>query len=157
MNLEICPECDGVRIDESESFMLGATLFECRECKANWYYRQRPYSVKNRIIHQHGIAIENTFTNVVEKLKAFLENIGFCFIDNNGDNALLFEKTINGRECLFCLFFPHSGNDFKFVFRGEPRETFDRWSNCLWECSFDDEEDFKSRWYEIFVSWGADE
>ena len=42
-----------------------------------------------------------------------------------------------------CIIYPHGGNDMKYLLRAEFQRDFDRWSNCSYEVTFEDENELK--------------
>lgn len=46
-------------------------------------------------------------------------------------------------DIVACIVYPHDGNDMKYLLRAEFQRDFDKWSNCSYEQSFENEDELK--------------
>lgn len=78
---------------------------------------------------------------------------GFEF-DYTIDNFLyFFKKKLEGLDFLYCLIPPHEGNGFKYLFRANAVNDFNKWSDAYFQAEYSDKEDFKEHWNEyLFAS-----
>lgn len=82
----------------------------------------------------------------MNEIKDFLLTKGYelkCIEDNQ---HYLFTKTIEELDFIFLLIAPHEGNNYHYIFRCDTVINHDRWSNCDFERSYLDVEDFKQNW-----------
>lgn len=87
----------------------------------------------------------------MEELRDFLLTKGFELIREDDAEHFLFSKTVEGNEFIYLLVAPHDGNKNRFMFRADPIEEHDRWSNCQFQRFYKDKEDFKQNWYKYLV------
>lgn len=69
----------------------------------------------------------------IEEWKDFLISKGFIFTDKIDSDIYYFNKKVTGIDYVFSLTSPHSGSDYKWVFRANRKDTFERWSCCEYE------------------------
>lgn len=60
-------------------------------------------------------------------------------------------------DIVACIIYLHGGNDMKYLLRTEFGRDFDRWSNCSYEQSFEDENElnemlFPTKIYDILMN-----
>ncbi|MEG1310501.1 MAG: hypothetical protein RR942_06440 [Romboutsia sp.] len=73
--------------------------------------------------------IEILMKNLNLKLRSQIENQNY-YLEND--------------DIYVSVVMPHAGNNFKLLIRADYKETFDRWSNCLYEVWVDNNGDLKA-------------
>lgn len=61
------------------------------------------------------------------------------------------QKNLEGIEFIYMLVAPHSGNKNRYMFRADPLENHDRWSNCDYQRFYKDKDDFKNNWNKYLI------
>jgi len=87
----------------------------------------------------------------MDELKEFLISKGFKLVEIDDDDHYRFAKTVEEMEIIYLLVGPHEGNKNRYMLRGNPIDTFDKWGNCEWQRFYKNIEDFKLNWYRYLL------
>lgn len=80
-----------------------------------------------------------------------LERCGFRLIENYEDTYLLFRREIEKIPFIFVVAATHEGNRSRIMFRADPEENHDRWSNCDFQRFYKNEDDLIKNWNRILI------
>lgn len=87
----------------------------------------------------------------MDELKDFLLTQGFTLVRIDDEYHYIFSKAVEGIEFIYLLVAPHDGNGNRYMFRANPIDTFDKWSNCDFQRFYKDKEDFKNNWNKYLI------
>lgn len=90
----------------------------------------------------NDLSIESKNKDDMEKLIAYLRMRGYKYNYDCDMSNVYLDKDFDNESWYFSLVSPHSGNQYRWMFRAEYSEEFDRWSVAGYEEFYDTIQDF---------------
>lgn len=90
----------------------------------------------------NDLNIESKNKADMEKLITYLKMRGYEYDSDYDMSNVYFDKVFDDELWYFLLVSPHSGNKYRWMFRAEYSEEFDRWSIAGYEEFYDTIQDF---------------